>query len=650
MKNQTRIFSGSVVLGLLLAAGSVLQAAPSPKEQELLAILKSDAPKAEKAITCKKLAIFGGKDAVPSLAPFLADPEMASWARIGLEAIPDPSVDDVFREALGKLQGKLLVGVINSIGRRKDAKAVNALTQKLKDTDVEVAGSAAIALGKIGGDTAAKALEQALPAGPLPVRGDVAEGCILVAEQFLAEGKANEAIRLYDLVRKAEVPQQRLLEATRGAILARKTAGLPLLLEQLRSAEKAFFHVGLSTARELPGKEITEALAAEAERAPLDRQTLLMLVLADRPDGAALPTIRKAAKTGSKPLRLAAVSALDRLASVEDVPLLLDIAGETDADLSKAARTAISRMPGKDADRQIVARLPQAAGKAGQTLIELAAQRQVLEAVPAIMKHAASPEPEIRGAALAAVGSLGDEKQVGDLVAMLPKAQDSRHRGDLEKALMSIGSRRGAQSLNQVAPLAKSADPALRMVGLHVLSSIGGSAALAAVKAALEDQDPAVQDEAVRTLSNWPSSWPDEAGVGEPLLTLAKTGKKTLHQVLGVRGYLQYLPGDKKLSDAQKVAQVKELLPLVKRPEEKRLAVTALGAVPNGPALELLAGFAADDAVAEEACLAIVNTAGRGDLKDAAKEVRQKALQTVVEKTRVDKTKRKAQDLLRKLK
>src|SRR5206468_8001468 len=112
----------------------------------------------------------------------------------------------------------------------------------------------------------------------------VAEGCVRCAEGFLAAGNMAEAMKLYDLVRAADVPKQRILEATRGAILARESAGLPLLLEQLRSPDKALFGIGLRTARELPGREVTEALAGELGRCSPDRQVFLLLALADRSD------------------------------------------------------------------------------------------------------------------------------------------------------------------------------------------------------------------------------------------------------------------------------------------------------------------------------------------------------------------------------
>ena len=60
-------------------------------------------------------------------------------------------------------QGAALVGVIGSIGVRRDPQAVPALVKRLGDSDPEVAQAAARALGKIGTLDAVEALEKALP-------------------------------------------------------------------------------------------------------------------------------------------------------------------------------------------------------------------------------------------------------------------------------------------------------------------------------------------------------------------------------------------------------------------------------------------------------------------------------------------------------
>src|SRR5262245_4222275 len=163
IKNFGCILSGATALFLTMAQSTFAadRESSADKQRKLIAVLQSDAPPEDKAIPCKQLAIYGDKEAVPALAPLLADTNLASWARIALEAIPGPEADEALRAAVPKLKGNLLIGAINSIGVRRDAKAVPALAGKLSDADVEIVAAAAAALGKIGGTEAAKTLHQA---------------------------------------------------------------------------------------------------------------------------------------------------------------------------------------------------------------------------------------------------------------------------------------------------------------------------------------------------------------------------------------------------------------------------------------------------------------------------------------------------------
>ncbi|HEX5106083.1 MAG TPA: PBS lyase, partial [Pirellulaceae bacterium] len=102
-------------------------AAQLRSEQELIALLQSDAPEADKALACKELSIVGSAAAVPELAKLLSSERLASWARTPLEAMPGAEADEALRKASESLEGKLLVGVINSIGVRRDAAAVELL-------------------------------------------------------------------------------------------------------------------------------------------------------------------------------------------------------------------------------------------------------------------------------------------------------------------------------------------------------------------------------------------------------------------------------------------------------------------------------------------------------------------------------------------
>jgi HEAT repeat protein len=648
---KKRYFTWCIILIIVAAsAWTVAQDRPAAnvKQRDLIAVLQSDAPKGDKAITCKRLAIYGSEQSVPALAPLLADKELASWARIALEAIPGPVADAALRDAVGKLEGRLLIGVINSIGVRRDVDAVDTLVQKLDGADAGVASAAAVALGHIGGEQAAKALTQSLADAPAGVRSAVAEGCILCAEWFLARERTEEAVKLYDTVRQADVPNQRHLEAIRGAILARQSAGVPLLIEQLRSEDKERLGIGLRTARELPGRDVTEALAVELAGLSPDRRPLLLLALADRNDSAVIPTVHKAAQSSSKDLRITAINILIRLGDVSCVPLLLEAAIEDDAKLEQAAMETLVRLPGKDVDADLLARLPRAQGKLQQVLIELAGQRQISEALPVVVSSLQDIDAGIRGVAVETIGIIGQDEQTADLVKLIQKTDSSEERAGIRKALLAISGRCGVKCISYLRPLMQSRDNELHMIGLRALAIIGGPEALTDVKSAIENAEPSVQDEAVRILSTWPNNWPEDSEAGQTLLMLATSAEKMSHQVLGLRGYLQYVRGNKKFSNEQKVANVTEVWSHIKRPEERRLAIAVLGEAPSSNALELLTTLAEDSVVAEEAYSALVRIAGQ-DINGISKEQRQQVLQMVAEKSSNDGTKRRARRTLSRI-
>jgi hypothetical protein len=168
----------------------------------------------QKAMACKKLSIVGGKDAIPPMAALLNDPHLACYARFGMEPNPDPSVDEAFRAALPKLKGKLQIGVINSIGVRKDAKAVDALSKLIDSSDPETAQAAAASVGMIGGLQSARVLQSALARTKPPVFPVVARAALLCAESLMAANRAR-GIELYQELSATTMPKPVRLAALR---------------------------------------------------------------------------------------------------------------------------------------------------------------------------------------------------------------------------------------------------------------------------------------------------------------------------------------------------------------------------------------------------------------------------------------------------
>jgi HEAT repeat protein len=224
----------ALVVAVLLAGAMPLSAQtvpPGGKEQvdKMIAVLKSETPLHEKVAACRGLAVVGTKDAVPTLASLLGDEKLSHMARYALEPIPDPAVDDALRDALGKpsLKGRLLAGVIGSIGVRRDAKAVEPLAKLLgSPEDPDVVQAAARSLGSIGTPEAAKALQRACASASAANLPAVCEGLLRAAEVMIAKGQREEARAIYDGLRALPAaPRHVRTAAVRGAILARGPGG-----------------------------------------------------------------------------------------------------------------------------------------------------------------------------------------------------------------------------------------------------------------------------------------------------------------------------------------------------------------------------------------------------------------------------------------
>jgi len=644
-------FTALAVLMALAVPAHAKGATNSATEQEraLIQLLRSNAPPDQKAVACKELAVRGTYKAVPALAPLLADERLASWALIALEAIPGSASDKALRKAAGTLHGRLLVGVIDSIGVRRDARAASVLIRKLNESDTQAASAAAVSLGKIGGSQSAKALMRALGRAPEPVRPAVAEGCVRCAEKFLAGARPGDAVKLYDAVRQSALPEQKILQGLRGAILARGSAGIPLLLAQLQSNDRQCFNIGLRVARELPGREVTEAVAGAFGKATPDRQPLLLLALADRGDAAAAPIVTEAARNGGKNTRRVAIEILDRSGDPSSLPVLLNDALDEDPEISQASLDALTRLAGNEVDSELLARLPASSGTMRQALITLAARRGIEKALPLIMQSVREADAKTRSAAIQALTALGGNNEVAELARALEQSEIPAERAHIENVLVALSGRIGTKCVPSLLALFHSAGPENRKAALHALAATGGSDALAAVASATEDKDPSLQDEAVRTLCTWPNAWPEDEAVSGPLLHVAKTDSNSAHEILALRGYLQFLLGDEKLKEGDKLAKMREIMPLLQRPEEKITAIAVLQGIPAPAALELLAAFASEPSVADDACKALVQAASQ-EKPLISTDQRKKALQLAIQKSTRKETRQKAEEALEKLK
>jgi len=612
---------------LILAAALLATTAAHSfaQEAELLAVLRSDATLQEKSAACRQLARIATKEAVPTLAALLGDEKLSHMARYALETIRDPSVDDALRDALGRVQGPPRLGVIGSLGARRDAKAVDALAELLQGTDA--AGAAARALGSIGTPAAADALEDALtnflhgierptgadqrsPSGSsnLAAALPLCEGLLRCAEALAADGQSAPSQAIYDRLRGlADAPPQVRAAALRGAILSRGKDGVPLLVEAIGGSDYALAAAAVRSAMELPGAEIADALVAELPKASIERQGLLILALAERGEPRVLPAVLQAAQSSDGQLRILAFRALKRVGDASCVPALLDAAAEGSAEVSQAAMESLESLQDKSVDDQVAARLSEAQGKMRIVLMELVGRRRTAAAAPALWLAADDADPAVRAAALAGLGAVIETADLPKLIARLATTKDERETAALDKALREVCLRSEDREAvaAQLAAALPTADGPVKARILETLNVVGGATSLETVAAAARSGNEELRDVAFRVLGQW------KAVEAAPiLLDLHNAVSDERLEIRAIRAYIRIarqfdMPADRR------AAMCRTALETADRDADKRLVLEVLLRYPSEEMQAIALEAAKVPALKEQALLVVMGMASK---------------------------------------
>jgi len=440
-------------LNLALGAAMLLAGAvPSlAGEAELIAVLKSDASQKEKADACRELARTGTKDSVPALAAMLGDEKLAHMARYALETIADPSVDAALRDALGKLQGRRRVGVIGSLGVRRDARAVAALAGLLKSPDAEVARAAGRALGSIAAPEAVKALTDALGSAPQDRRLAFCEGLLRSAEALAAGGQRDQAGAIYDRLRGLpDAPHQVRTAALRGAVLTPEKPNLAVLREALHDKDYAQFAAAARASMELAGPAVTAVLVGELAKLPADRQLLVVQTLGARGDGSAGSALLAAAREGPVDVRIAAIRSLTRLGHTPAVPVLSELALGEDAKVAEEAQRCLANFPDKEGRSAILGLLGHKDAKARRLAVEMVGSRALTDAIGSVLKAAEDPDAEVRAAAFKVLRDMARAGEMPALLRLLVGAKSAADTRGAEEALRVLCAREATSAGGKV--------------------------------------------------------------------------------------------------------------------------------------------------------------------------------------------------------
>jgi HEAT repeat protein len=611
----------------------------------LLKFVQSNATPAGKESAFRQLSLVGSTASVPVLAPLLIKVDTAELARYALAAIPGSEADDALRQALGRAPSdRIRIGLINSLGRRRVSKAVTAIAAFTSGPNAEVGAAAAAALATIADGPALNALAAARKTSTAAQRDRMSEAYLVCADHLAANGDKAAAIKVYqELIAPAESASIRA-RALKSFAAADARAAMPALSAELRSNSPERQVPAIRLMAAIPGPDVSKTLLAEYPKLTPVAQIHILTALGARADASAKPLVLTAIKSPDRAVRAAALSALVSLGDASNVVMLAEVAATGDEPETSSSRRALHAMRGAEIDRAIVTGMNSTTGKVKAELIMAAGERAATSAAAALIKAAQDSDPDVRREALRAVRNVGGAAQTPALLDMLLKANSAMERRDATQTLSAVMRRAEPSPVAAVVAAYKSSPSREAKASLlEVMGQTSSAEALPVLRDALKDPEPEIVRAAILALTGWdnPAPIPD-------LLNLAKTTQRPAAeapagavgtersmpqpqagggrggrggagggggrgmapptnniQILALRGVLRLVVLQSERTSAQSGRLLADVMSLATQVAEKRSVLGLLPYFPSQESLEVAQAAVRDEAVANEAKVAL---------------------------------------------
>ena len=612
----------------------------------MIARLGPETPRLARVWMLRQLQNIGREESVDALAALLDDKDerIREPARRALQSNPAPAAMEALGAALERTtEPAWQIALINALAARHDAAAWKWLLPLSEVADTEVADAAIAALGDVA-DAGVYAQSHMFWQPDDPARRERATAALLrIGERLVANGDTKLAEKLFRDIYESPLPSHLRAAGLRGLAAADQRTGIDILGEIIRGEHDEDLRLAsISILADIDDVRATRALKGSLPLAPPEIQIPILAALGSRGDPEGRTGALSLLGSEDANVRLAAITALQQLGNKHDIWEFVRMAADaTDAE-QQAARRGLARLRGDDIDAAILEAVkPESYPRMQAELIRALAARYCYSAIPELLELHEGWGSVQRKAVYEALGRIADTSYLSRILDLLGRETDEEVREAGEDAVVAICHKIDEpeqQSAPVLAQLPEARGP-VRASLIRVLGRLQTADALAAVRAAVDDDDEEVADAAVRALAKW-----EDARVLDDLLTLARSADSQIHRVLALRGYVRLLrlPSERPPEDT--LTLLTEALSLAEADAERKLVFGALGDVIHIDALNMVRAHLTDEAVRDEAAVAAASIAKglAGTLNDEALA----ALQEVLAAPVSEAAKRPAQEAL----
>lgn len=571
-------------------------------ERTLLAVMRrAEAAFAARQAAAQRLALVlaaspakTSADAFKPLGTLLLDERDSDLARLALDPVPGEIVDSLFVTALEKSTGRIRLGLLDSLARRRAPSAVPALAKLLQDPDESAVALAARALGQIADSPAVTALQSIPEPSPAP---------IAIAKLAAATRMPPAAALglLGELQQNARDPVHRVT-AFRQSLDVEPGSAVGKTTSVLGGTDWTMKQVALESLSASRAPNLVSTLVAKLDSWDAPTQCAVIAVLARRNEASAVNAVSRATKHQDASVRTAAIEALGFLPGNRDTTTLLaTFASHADGDEAKLARQSLARSNGPEVAPAITSGADGGEPRLRAVYLEQIALRNMTEALPLLLKCRADSDAGVR---LAAISALGDLAPFSEQKAVLDWAIEATNPTEQTRALRSLVNvtlrnpnveERG----RAIFALLEYAQPDLALRLVPALGRIGGAAAAeSAARLAIRD-DAAIADAATTALTRWT----DDTALS-PLVTVVEKAARPTARTAALEGVLNYFQKNRDAWQPELTTLVARLLGAVKETEPRKKLIALLHRANDTKALALLDLLKSDADLAGEVAIA----------------------------------------------
>ena len=597
-------------------------------EKELIKLLKSNATLSGKQFVCHLLADIGSNESVNTLAAMLYDSSTVEMARFALEEIPNKSVDEALRTALMKSDGKIKIGIINSLGKRRDYESVSQIKKMIYLSDREIARAAIGALGLIASDQAITTLEEGKNKVSQELRQDLVSALLDCADDLLAQNKNERAYVIYKELFAASEKNSIRYAALRGMVHSSSAEEVNnLLINVLRKDNSKICSGVPMIVRDIPADYDISSLIAALPSFNASDQVRLLNALSNRKDDYILEMAIQLSKHENIEVRSDAFILIGKVGNFSSVQYLVEVSAQNAID-SKAAQNALYQLSGEKVDHEIVRLIPDASDEIKFQLIHSLRMRQPKDKnsiiSKALLQAAGTGKENLRIESIRALQFIAGKEEMQALIDLLIQAESDRERSGLEKTIVVTAHKdNGDSSATQImlSALSQSKDVQTRRSLLLVLAKVGHSSALPAFQEALLDSSETLKTAAITALAEWSTDAPIKE-----LETIIRESSNSTHRTLALRGFIRManLPGEN--SDPETIKRFRLAMELSETDDDKKLVLSGLSKQDSFPAFQMATEQLSNPALRAEAEIAVVNISA-GTLKTHPKETKKALLE-----------------------